>query len=205
MLLLVSFVEFKPFPGTAKGIEFLHQNGLVHRDIKSANILLDEDLTPKVGDFATARGTTSSMTTKILLSSKIIGTQVYLAPEAYAGQIHIGLDCYSFGVVLLEILTGLAVLDVNRKEHDLKTYVQEHMEEEEEDDEEDEDDEEGHMREKKEPGTIFDLLDVKAGDWKAPMVELFYGIANKCLEISVKKRAKMKQVVKWLDVGTMGK
>lgn len=176
--------------GTAKGIEFLHDNKLVHRDIKSANILLDDNLTPKVGDFATARATSSDMTTKI------IGTQVYLAPEALSGQIHIGLDCYSFGVVLLEILTGLPVLDMSRENPDLKTFVYEYLEEDDEDDE---------AGDRSEPGTIYDLLDAKAGAWSRQLVDLLFDISNKCLDLSMKKRAKMKQVVKWLETGAVGK
>ena len=90
---------------------------------------------------------------------------------------------------------------MERKGHDLKTYVSEHCTEDDDDDDEDEEEENNG----REPGTIFDLLDLKAGEWKPELVELLYGISNKCLENKRKKRAKMAQVVKWLESGRIGK
>ncbi|XP_012941607.2 interleukin-1 receptor-associated kinase 4 isoform X2 [Aplysia californica] len=163
--------------GTARGIVFLDEGGLVHRDIKSANILLDTQFTPKVGDFATAKVSPSQMTKTFMLeASKVIGSAPYLAPEAYSFKITPKLDSYSFGVVLLEILTGLPVLDPDREEKDLKIHVQEHCYEDDE---------------VESCGTIFDLLDHKAGDWDEAVVKELYSISCRCLLPAYQRRPKI--------------
>ncbi|KAJ1391957.1 Serine/threonine-protein kinase, active site [Sesbania bispinosa] len=95
--------------GIAQGLSYLHHDLLlpiIHRDIKSTNILLDEDYQPKVADFGIAkvlqaRGSKDSTTTVIA------GTYGYLAPEyAYSPRATTKGDVYSFGVILMELLTG---------------------------------------------------------------------------------------------------
>ncbi|KAF3488809.1 hypothetical protein F2Q69_00053825, partial [Brassica cretica] len=93
--------------GIARGIDFLHQGSMirmVHRDIKTTNVLLDADLNAKISDFGLARLHEAEHTH---ISTRIAGTIGYMAPEyALYGQLTEKADVFSFGVVAMEIVSG---------------------------------------------------------------------------------------------------
>uniref|UniRef100_A0A6I8MXU7 Interleukin-1 receptor-associated kinase 1 n=1 Tax=Ornithorhynchus anatinus TaxID=9258 RepID=A0A6I8MXU7_ORNAN len=97
--------------GTARAIQFLHRDNpsLIHGDVKSSNILLDEKLTPKLGDFGLARfsrftGASSGRSSSLARTQTVRGTLAYL-PEEYVktGKLTVEIDTYSFGVVSIEL------------------------------------------------------------------------------------------------------
>ncbi|KAK9088513.1 hypothetical protein Scep_027595 [Stephania cephalantha] len=93
--------------GVAHGLAYLHEEvrpHIIHRDIKASNILLDKHLNAKIADFGLAKLIPPNMTH---VSTRVAGTLGYLAPEyAIRGQVTRKSDIYSFGVLLLEIVSG---------------------------------------------------------------------------------------------------
>ncbi|GLT30985.1 hypothetical protein SLA2020_436770 [Shorea laevis] len=103
--------RYKVIEGIAKGILYLHEDSqyrIIHRDLKTANILLDAEMNPKISDFGMARLFVGDQTQAN--SSKIVGTFGYMAPEyVMHGNFSIKSDVYSFGVLVLEIISGQKV------------------------------------------------------------------------------------------------
>lgn len=103
--------------GAARGIEYLHCKAnppVIYRDLKSANILLDNDFNPKLSDFGLAKLGPVGDNTHV--STRVMGTYGYCAPEyAMSGKLTLKSDIYSFGVVLLELITGRKAIDVTKR------------------------------------------------------------------------------------------
>ncbi|XP_076884783.1 putative serine/threonine-protein kinase PBL10 [Bidens hawaiensis] len=101
--------------GAARGLAFLHnaETMVIYRDFKTSNILLDSNFNAKLSDFGMARdGPTGD---KSHVSTRVMGTYGYAAPEYLStGHLTAKSDIYSFGVVLLEILSGKKAIDKNR-------------------------------------------------------------------------------------------
>ncbi|PAN15595.1 hypothetical protein PAHAL_2G500400 [Panicum hallii] len=102
--------------GAAKGLEYLHDKAsppVIYRDLKCSNILLGEGYHPKLSDFGLAK--LGPVGDKTHVSTRVMGTYGYCAPEyAMTGQLTLKSDIYSFGVVLLEIITGRRAIDNTR-------------------------------------------------------------------------------------------
>ncbi|TKW13970.1 hypothetical protein SEVIR_5G135900v4 [Setaria viridis] len=102
--------------GAARALAYLHEDSspcVIHRDFKSSNILLEHDFTPKVSDFGLARTARGEGNQHI--STRVMGTFGYVAPEyAMTGHLLVKSDVYSYGVVLLELLTGRKPVDMSQ-------------------------------------------------------------------------------------------
>ncbi|XP_042501569.1 proline-rich receptor-like protein kinase PERK9 [Macadamia integrifolia] len=101
--------------GSARGIAYLHEDchpRIIHRDIKSSNILLDNNFEAQVSDFGLAK---LALDTNTHVTTRVMGTFGYMAPEyASSGKLTEKSDVYSFGVVLLELITGRKPVDASQ-------------------------------------------------------------------------------------------
>lgn len=108
-------IRMKIILGTAKGLTYLHDGlepKVVHRDIKSSNILLDKQWNPKVSDFGLAKLLCSDSS---YITTRVMGTFGYVAPEyASSGMLNERSDVYSFGILIMEIISGRNPVDYSR-------------------------------------------------------------------------------------------
>jgi len=109
--------------GIARGLEYLHESAaprILHRDIKSTNILLDDDYVPKITDLGMAKRLAHDGLISCTSSpARMMGTFGYFAPEyAIVGRGSLKSDIFSFGVVILELITGRKPVHKSSKKGD---------------------------------------------------------------------------------------
>ncbi|CAK9153904.1 unnamed protein product [Ilex paraguariensis] len=122
--------RLKILTGAAQGLAFLHssEEKVIYRDLKASNILLDGSYNAKISDFGLAKMGPSASQSHV--TTRVMGTYGYAAPEYVAtGHLYVKSDVYGFGVVLVEMLTGLRALDTNRPsgQHNLIDWIKPHL------------------------------------------------------------------------------
>ncbi|XP_075632933.1 putative serine/threonine-protein kinase PIX13 isoform X1 [Castanea sativa] len=175
-------IRLKIAIGVARGLAFLHTSDkrVIHRDIKTSNILLDESYTAKISDFGLAKLGPSASQSHV--TTRVIGTYGYAAPEYVAtGHLYVKSDVYGFGVVLVEILTGLRAVDRNRPsgKHNLVDWVKPYL---------------------SERSKLKQIMDSRL-EGKYPSKAVFHisQLALKCLAAEPKHRPSMKEVLEKLE------
>ncbi|XP_062216975.1 probable serine/threonine-protein kinase At1g01540 [Phragmites australis] len=167
---------------TAKGLAYLHEGlepKVVHRDIKSSNILLDQQWNAKVSDFGLAKLLCSE---RSYVTTRVMGTFGYVAPEyASTGMLNERSDVYSFGVLIMEIITGRSPVDYTRTPGEvnlvewLKTMVAERK--------------------------VEEVVDPKLSAKPSPKVlKRTLLVALRCVDPDANKRPKMGHVIHMLEM-----
>ncbi|KAG2649702.1 hypothetical protein PVAP13_1NG128600 [Panicum virgatum] len=165
--------------GTAKGLAYLHEEStlkIVHRDIKPSNILLDEKLQPKISDFGLAKLNDDCGR----VSTRIAGTVGYMAPEyATRGCLTRKADVYSYGVVALEIVSGMS--NINSMSNEEYLHLLDWAER------------------LNQQGKLLELVDQRLGsDYSQEQALRLLNIALLCTKTSPTQRPRMSSVVKML-------
>ncbi len=106
----------------AEALAYAHQQGVIHRDVKPANVLLRDDGVPLLTDFGLAAR--ADETEKLTQAGAFLGTAEYMAPEQWRGQAEAKSDQYSLGVLLFELLTGRPPFSGSSTDHYLLLHTQ---------------------------------------------------------------------------------
>ncbi|XP_058113300.1 inactive protein kinase SELMODRAFT_444075-like [Magnolia sinica] len=168
--------------GAARGLRYLHEDCrvgcIVHRDLRPNNILLTHDFEPMVGDFGLARWQADGDSAE---ETRVVGTLGYLAPEyTRTGQITEKADVYAFGVLLMELVSGLKAIDFSRTQG--RQYLPEWGR---------------PMVEKK---MVHQMIDPRLdSDYIAQEVECMMHAASLCIKQDPERRPRMSKVLRILE------
>ncbi|KAL8205433.1 hypothetical protein R6Q57_008984 [Mikania cordata] len=167
--------------GIARGLAFLHEESrlkIVHRDIKATNVLLDKNLNAKISDFGLAKLDEEDDTH---ISTRVAGTYGYMAPEyALRGYLTDKADVYSYGIVLLEIVSGMANIADRAKENNFVLL--------------------DRALALKPTGNLLDLVDPKLGsEYDILEMMVVINLALMCTAITPADRPAMSSVVSMLE------
>merc|ERR1712062_82162 len=159
--------------GTARGLVYLHKNEVVHGDIKSGNILLDENMVPKIGDFGLARKGPETDLFSYVTVSRIVGTPSYL-PEDFkrSGHLTYAVDTYAYGMLLFELVTGKPPNWESPKKEKLNSFIRDVAE-------------------------ISDWVDKSIEGH--PLAFQLFGFAKECTHANFRKRTKIQFVFEALE------
>ncbi|CAM8885748.1 unnamed protein product [Rhodiola kirilowii] len=164
----------------ARGLSFLHDSGVIFRDFKASNILLDAEFNAKLSDFGLAKAGPTGDRTHV--STQVVGTQGYAAPEYIAtGRLTANCDIYSFGVFLVELLSGRRALYKTKVgvDQNLADWARPHL---------------GDRRK------LFKLMDSKLeGQYPKNLAHKVSTLAMECLRADAKQRPKMTAVLTVLE------
>ncbi|XP_057514010.1 uncharacterized protein LOC130795787 [Actinidia eriantha] len=169
--------------GAALGLNYLHtgtHQSYIHRDVKTTNILLNENWVAKVSDFGLSKGTTSDLTSHV--STEVKGTWGYLDPDYFfTHRLTQKSDVYAFGVVLLEVLCGRPPVDKKLKEEQISLifWAQQCIKK----------------------GKLDKLMDPSLSTQIAPRsLKYFVELAGRCLHQHPKARPSMTRVIGSLEL-----
>ncbi|XP_041008748.1 probable LRR receptor-like serine/threonine-protein kinase At5g10290 [Juglans microcarpa x Juglans regia] len=169
--------------GTARGLEYLHEHcnpKIIHRDVKAANVLLDEDFEAVVGDFGLAKLVDIRKTN---VTTQVRGTMGHIAPEYLStGKSSERTDVFGYGVMLLELVTGQRAIDFSRLEEEDDVLLLDHVKK---------------LEREKRLHAIVDPNLSKIYDIQE--VEMMIQVALLCTQSSPEERPAMSEVVRMLE------
>ncbi|KAK9096593.1 hypothetical protein Sjap_022090 [Stephania japonica] len=169
--------------GTARGLEYLHEHcnpKIIHRDVKAANVLLDEDFEAVVGDFGLAKLVDVRRTN---VTTQVRGTMGHIAPEYLStGKSSERTDVFGYGIMLLELVTGQRAIDFSRLEEEDDVLLLDHVKK--------------LQREKRLHAIVDSNLN---GNFNSQEVEMMIKVALLCTQPSPEERPTMSVVVRMLE------